>query len=220
MSALCSIRSRQESSSRHAEFLALSHIVERHARVVFRDRNPTDHEEAIAEAVASAFESYVALKSRGKDPLREFPTAMATFAALHVKNDRHVGGSSRSTDVLARKAQRQHGFRVECLPSSPRTTFDNLYADVNGQQQQDTFEERLHDNTLTPVVDQVCFRLDWPAFLRTLSRRDRALIQFLSLGHSAKAAANEFKLSPPRVTQLREQWQREWRAFQGEAENS
>jgi len=216
MSALSSVRPRQENASVHAEFLALAPVLERHARVVFRDRKPADREEAIAEAVAAAFESYVALKARGKDPVRDFPTVMATFAALHVKDDRHVGGSSSSTDVLSGKAQRKHGFRVEFLPSSPRSSFDDLYGEVDGQERQDDFEERLHDNTQTPVIDQVCFRLDWPAFLQTLDRRDRAMVHFLSLGHSGNAAAEKFKRSPGRVTQLRQQWQREWLAFQGE----
>jgi hypothetical protein len=216
MSAPPPVRPRPENASTHAEFLTLSPIVERHARVVFRYCNPLDREEAVAEAVAAAFESYIALKARGKDPVRDFPTAMATFAALHVKDGRHVGGRSSSQDVLSRKAQGRHHFHVESLPSSLRNSFDGLYGAAGGQEEQDAFEERLHDNTRTPVPDQVCFRLDWPAFLRTLSRRDRGLAGFLAMGHSAKAAAQKFKLSPGRVTQLRQQWHREWLAFQGE----
>jgi hypothetical protein len=217
MSTLCSLCPRQATSCPHAEFLALAPIVERHALVTFRDLNPADREEAIAEAVAAAFVSYLAVKARGKDPLRDFPTVMATFAVLYVKNNRHVGTRSNSKDVLSRTARRRHGFRVEGLPSSPRTGFDELYSEANGQQRQDAYEERLHDNTQTPVPDQVCFRVDWPAFLQTLSQRDRALAHFLSLGHSGKAAAARFKVSAGRVTQLRQQWQREWLAFQGES---
>ncbi len=79
---------------------------------------------------------------------------------LHVKDDRHVGGRSSSKDVLSAKAQRKHGFRVGALPASFRTSFEHLYSEVNGQNRQDAFEECLWANTRTPVVDQVCFRLD------------------------------------------------------------
>jgi hypothetical protein len=201
----------------HAEFLSLCPLVERQARLTFRHRNPAEREEAVAEAVAAAFESYVRLKKHGKDPVQEVPAALASFAVLHSKEDRHVGGRSNSRDVLSPKARRQHGFRVESLPISFRTSFEHLYAQVSGQEQQDAFEECLWANLQTPVVDQVCFRLDWPAFLRTLTRRDRQLARFLALGHSAKAAAQKFGLSPGRVTQLRQQWQRDWLVFQGEA---
>jgi hypothetical protein len=40
----------------HAEFLELYLIVQRHARVVFRGRGQVDREEAVAEAVAAAFD--------------------------------------------------------------------------------------------------------------------------------------------------------------------
>jgi hypothetical protein len=87
---------------------------------------------------------------------------------------------------------------------------------VRSQRQLDLFEERLHDNRQTPVPDQVAFRVDFAAFLKTLSLRDRELARFLSFGHSAKKAASKFKLSPGRVTQLRRQWQKEWLLSQGD----
>ena len=80
----------------------------------------------------------------------------------------------------------------------------------------DAYEERLRDNTVTPPPDAAAFRIDWSHFLATLSERDRELAHFLSLGHRAKAAAQRFKLSPGRITQLRQRWCKEWRASQGE----
>jgi hypothetical protein len=35
----------------------------------------------------------------------------------------------------------------------------------------DALEERLRDNTLTAVPEQVCFRLDFPAWMNTLNDR-------------------------------------------------
>lgn len=215
MSARSSLGSPLGNPHPHAEFLVLVRVVERHARVVFRDRNEVDREEAVAEALAAAFESYVALKQRGQDPVQEFPSVMARFAVLHVKGDRHVGGRSSSRDVLSRKAQWKHAFRVESLPS-PHTSHQHLYSEVNGQRRQDAFEERLQESRKTPIPDLVAIRVDFRDFLQTLTPRDRELAEFLSLGHSAKAATETFKLSQGRVTQLRQQWHREWLAFQGE----
>src|SRR5262249_28823513 len=165
----------------------------------------------------AAFEAHVTLKARGRNPA-EFPSMLASFAALHVKNGRHVGGRRSSRDVLSRKAQQRHGFRVEPLPISTRTAFDNLYAEVHGQQKQDALEECLRDNTQTPVPDQVAFRLDFPAFLQTLTDRDRQMARALAAGHAAKHVADQFGLTPGRVTQLRQQWQREWLISQGDTE--
>jgi hypothetical protein len=155
MSALPAVPSPQGNPPPHAEFLALYPVVERHARVVFRGRNPTDREEAAAEAVAAAFESYVALKARGQDPVRDFPTAMATFAVLHVKDGRHVGGRRCRKDVLSPQAQQVHGFQVESLPQSTARPCEELWSPARGQRELDAFEERLQDNRQSPIPDQV-----------------------------------------------------------------
>jgi hypothetical protein len=68
--------------------------------------------------------------------------------------------------------------------------------------------------------DAAAFRLDFPQFLGDLSARDRQLAMFLSLGHSAKKAAERFSLSQGRITQLRQQWCREWQRGQGEEDSS
>jgi hypothetical protein len=203
--------------SPHEDFLALAPTVERHGRVAFRGLDAEARDEALAEAVAAAFAAYVALKARDRNPAA-FPSRLASYSVLHVKDGRHVGGRSSSCDVLSPKAQRRRGFRVERLPASTRTAFDRLYAEVHGQRQQDTLEECLRDNTRTAVVDQVVFKLDFAAFLQTLTDRDRQMALALAEGHAASHVADRFGLSPGRVTQLRQQWQREWHAFQGESE--
>ena len=46
-------------------------------RVVFRCRRECEIEEAIAEAVGSAFDSYVRLRTKGKDPFFETGVQLA-----------------------------------------------------------------------------------------------------------------------------------------------
>ncbi len=197
MSVLSSLRPLFGDTSPHVDFLALQPIVERHARVVFRDCSANERADRVAEAVAAAFQSYVGLKARGRNPAK-FPSRLATYAALHVKSDRHVGGHSSSRDVLSRRAQQRHGFAVQTLPVE-NVTWTNAFLDDQ-----------------TPIPDRVAFRIDLPAFLRTLVARDQQMVLALAEGHSAKNVAQRFGLTPGRVTHLRQQWHREWLAFHQE----
>jgi hypothetical protein len=200
----------------HEDFLPLLPVVAKHASVVFRHLPDVHREEAIAEAIASAFESFVSLKARGKNPVQDFPSRMATYAALHAKAGRKVGNRASSKDVLSEKAQWKHGFRVESLPANSRRPFDDVYASPGGQRRIDQFEDRLQDARRWPVPEQAAFRIDFPAFMETLGRRHRRLLQFLADGNSGKDGAAKFNLSQGRVTQLRQQWRREWYAMHGE----
>jgi len=200
----------------HARFLRLLPKIETHARIVFRGvRCPVRQEDLVQECVGLGWRWFLRLTEQGKDVFA-FPAAFAALVARAVKCGRRLCGQERSGDMLSFVAQARHGFRVERLPSTTRSPHEHLYADPHGQALLDAWEERLRDNTITPPPDAAAFRVDWPFFLVGLTRRDRDLALFLSLGHSGKAAAAKFGLSPGRVTQLRQQWCREWRACQGE----
>jgi hypothetical protein len=205
--------------SPHHDFLALAPVVERHARVAFRALDGAAREEAVAEAVAAAFAAHVALKARGRDPAA-FPSMLATYSVLRVKDGRHVGSRRSSRDVLSRKAQQRRGFRVEPLPAPARTAGEGLYARAQGRREQGALEECLRDHRKAPVPDLVAFRLDFGAFLGALAERDRRMALALAEGHAAKQVARRFGLTPGRVTQLRQRWRRQWLAFQGEAEQT
>jgi hypothetical protein len=200
----------------HAAFLLILPRIEAHGHVCFRDVKCADRkQDFIAEMVALGWKWFLRLVAKGKDPL-DFPSALATYAARAVKAGRRLTGQERSKDVMSPVAKRKHGVKVESLPSSTRRCYDDLFTAVRGQQSVDSYEERLHDNSVTPPPDAAAFRIDWPAFLATLTERDRELAHFLSLGHAASKAAEQFKLTPGRVTQLRQRWCREWRLCQGE----
>ena len=202
----------------HARFLRLLPKIVTHARIVFRGvRCPLKQEDKVQECVALGWKWFLCLSERGKDVF-DFPMAFAALLARAVKCGRRLCGQERARDVLSPVAQARHGFRVERLPASTRSPHEHLYADPHGQALLDALEERLRDNTVTPPPDAAAFRVDWPLFLVGLTQRDRDLALFLSLGHSGKAAAAKFGLSPGRVTQLRQRWCREWRACQGEGD--
>jgi hypothetical protein len=200
----------------HDTFQSLLPKLETHAAIYFRHvRCPNKKADYIAECVALAWGWLVRLHQRGKD-VRQFTMVFVYLVARAVRNGRRLCGQERANDVLSGRAQQRRNFRVESLPVSTRRSFDDFYASVHGQQSVDSYEERLHDNSVTPPPDAAAFRIDWPNFLKTLSERDRELAHFLSLGHAASKAAERFKLTPGRVTQLRQRWCREWRLCQGE----
>lgn len=121
----------------HEEFLSLLPAVQRHACVVFRALPAVHREEAIAESVASAYESFVGLRQRGKDPARDFPSKIVYFAVKHTRDQRHVGGRSSTRDVMAPKAQARRGFVLQPLPMTFRTPHEEIYGAAAGQRRLD-----------------------------------------------------------------------------------
>ena len=188
----------------HDGFLSVLPRVHRHAAIVFRGvRCPQRREDAVAEAVAVAWSWYRQLAYRGKDA-RLFPGALASLAARHVRSGRRLCGQEAGQDALSPTAQARHGFAVGKLPD---------FSTLNGN----PLDEALHENTRSPVPEQVAFRLDFPAWLLSLSQRDRRVVEDLMLGERTLDVAEKHGLSPGRVSQLRREFLEGWRLFCGEA---
>jgi hypothetical protein len=137
-----------------ADFLVILPRIERHGHVYFRHVGcPHRKEELLAELRGLCWKWFVTLARRGKNAA-EFVSALAGYAARAVHSGRRVCGHEKARDVLSAVARQRHGFRVEPFPASTRGPHEQLYATPHGQQLQDVFEERLRDNTLTPVPDQ------------------------------------------------------------------
>ena len=214
MLASASLTSSPTSTSLQETFMAVLPKIETHASIAFRHiRCPATRADKIAEAIALGWKWFVRLHERGKD-INEFVMHFVTLVARAVKSGRRVAGMAKAKDLMNERCQARHGFKVEALPTSPRASYEARYSKPHGQQDYDAFEDRLRDNTFTPVPEQVAFRVDWPVFLTTLTPRDRQLADFLALGNSGKRAATRFNLSPGRVTQLRQRWCEEWRRFE------
>jgi hypothetical protein len=188
-----------------AAFVALLPRIALHARIYFRDvQCPHQKEDAIAETVALAWKSFVRLAHRGKDA-SQFVTVLADYAARRVRSGRLLCGKEKARDVLSRLAQIHKGFVVAGLAIGDCTRHGSV------------FMEALHDNTQTPVPDQVGFRVDFPRWRNRRCERDRRLIDNLMTGEHTLAAAHRFGLSPARVSQLRREFHLAWLAFIGES---
>jgi hypothetical protein len=174
-----------------------------HGRVYFRHLRSADRkEEYIAEMVALAWRWHLRLAQRGKDAA-QFPTAIAKFAARAVASGRKLAGMDRTIDALSPLAQRRHSFAVGKLPD---------YSALDGS----PLEQALHDSTRSRPADLAAFRLDLPCWLATLGARDRRIALDLALGYRTQELARAYRLSEPRISQLRRQLHRSWQQFQGE----
>jgi hypothetical protein len=185
-----------------AAFLSIVPRIELHGRVCFRTKSWHDQQEAVAEMVDLCWKWFLRLAERGKDATR-FPSVLATFAARAVYNGRRLAGMSKAKDVLSSVAQRRHGFAVGRLPDVSTLNGNPLF-------------DALHDNSRSPVPEQVAFRLDFPAWLATLGARNRSIAQDMAQGHRTGELADAYGLSPARVSQLRRQFHRDWQKFCGE----
>jgi hypothetical protein len=199
----------------HAAFLSILPRVEQHGRIYFRHLRPHRKADAIQEMRALAWKWFLRLHQLGKDPA-DFVTTFSTFLARAVNSGRRLAGMAKAKDVMNPATQRRHGFRVEPLPNSTRTSHERLYASPVGQALLDAFEERLRDNTVTPVADQVQFRLDWPAWLETLTPRERRIIRAMAQNERTLDLSREFELSPARISQLRREFFLDWHRFLGD----
>jgi hypothetical protein len=130
-----------------------------------------------------------------------------------VKSGRRLCGQEKAKDVMSPVAQRRHGFNIEPLRSSTATSIEILYGTVNGQQDQDGFEERFRDNTVTSVPDQAAFRIDFPAWLGTLTTRERRIIEAMSRDERTKDLSRRFAVSAGRISQLRREFEQGWKHF-------
>jgi hypothetical protein len=182
-------------------FLAILPRIVLHGRVYFRHvKDPMKKEELIGEMVALSWKWCRRLAQRGKDVL-QFPSAIASFAARAVRSGRRLCGQERTNDVLSSLAQRRRGFAVQSLPD---------FSTLSGN----PLEEALADNTVTPVDEQVAFRLDFPRWLCTHSERDCGIALDLMVGERTLDVADKYALSPGRISQMRTQFRDGWLRFQ------
>ncbi|MGE3807456.1 MAG: hypothetical protein AB7K24_22560 [Gemmataceae bacterium] len=180
-------------------FLTILPTIETHARISFRHIPCADKRaDRVAETVALAFKWFVRISERGKDATR-FPTILAGYAVRAVRSGRRVCGQLAHKDVLSERAQQLHGFCVGSLPQCP-------VLDPN-------LSEALQDNRITPVPDQVAFRIDFPTWMKDLGRREQRLVSAMAQSHRTMDLARKFHLSPGRISQLRRELSCSWMSF-------
>ncbi len=188
------------SLSTQQRFLGILPKIRTHAKVYFRHvRCRYKRDDLIAETVALAFKWFKSLDARGKDATL-FPSTLASYAAKAVRCGRKLCGQVKAKDALNELTQQRRGFVVTKLPD---------YSTLS----ENPLQDALQDNTLTPIPDQVHFRVDYPAWRRTRSNRDKRLIDAMALNERTMNLSRQFKISPARISQLRREFHDSWILF-------
>ena len=164
----------------------------------FRKLDDERREDAIHEAVANCFVAYRRLIDQGRGSL-VYPSVLARFAASQVREGRMVGSPMNAKDVSSRYAQQRRGFVLQSL---------DQYDDRRQE-----WREAVINDPKTPVFLQVSFRIDFPAWLRVLTPRNRKIALSLAKGFTTSWVADKFKLSRARVSQLRQELCDSWQQF-------
>ena len=164
----------------------------------FRKLDEERREDAIHEAVANCYVAYRRLIDQGRGSLI-FPSVLARFAASQVRDGRLVGSPMNAKDVSSRYAQQRRGFVLQSL---------DQYDDRRQE-----WREAVINDPKTPVFQQVWFRIDFPAWLKRLTARNRRIALALAKGYTPSWVAEKFKLSRTRVSQLRRELRESWREF-------
>jgi hypothetical protein len=181
--------------------------VQHYGRIAFRHLDTDRREEATAEMTALCWLWFMRLAARGEDAT-QFPSVLASLAVGAVRSGRRLCGREHSKEPMSRLTQQRHGFVVQTLPHEETCRDDNPVILA------------LHDNSRSPVPDQVAFRLDFPRWLQTYPEDKRRVMHDLLLGERTLDISRKHRLSPSRISQMRREFMDDWSCFQGEAEPS
>ena len=197
-------RSRQEESvpAWHELFSRMLPTICRYARISFRHLHEA-REEAVQAVVCNACAAIARLAELGKLDLA-YATVLAHFGVAQVRGGRMTGGHLNCKDISSPYCQRRKNVIVERL--------DKFDEEENG------WKEAVVEDPHTPVFDQVWFRCDFPAWLKTLSRRNRKIALKLAVGEQTSRVSRQHRISAGRVSQLRRELHDNWLQFHGEAE--
>ncbi len=195
------IRRRSVTPRWHRPFLKMLPKIRSYAQTAFGRLDPESREDAIEETIANAAVAFARLVRQGKAK-KAFPTVLANYAISQVRDGRRVGSRLRIGEVLSSYAQRKKGFVVERLDRFDREAGEWL--------------EAIVEDHRTPVPHQVAFHIDFPNWLKLLSRRNRRIAVALAVGNSTSYVAKRFKLSAGRISQLRGELYQSWQNFHGD----
>ena len=185
----------------HRQFLAMLPVIRKYAKRAFQCLNAEAREDAVCEVTANAVVAFARLVELGKVDLAH-PTVLARYGIVQTREGRRVGNRRRVGEVLSGYAQRKKGFFVERLDRFDKESAEWL--------------EAVAEDPRTPVPDQVAFRVDFPAWLKLQTPRNRRIAEALAVGGTTSDVAKRFHVTSGRISQLRRQFQRSWQEFQGD----
>ena len=160
---------------------------------------PDTRADLAAEAVALAWKHFAALLGPGEEAgaVRHGPGGAV-----------HPGGPGRPPAGPGREGHRR---AVAGRAGPARGRGDGQSTTATGSAGR--WPRRWRGTPGRGCPEQVAFRVDFPRWRAGLGPRNRAVLDALAGGDGTYAVAARFGLSPARVSQLRREFERSWRAY-------
>jgi hypothetical protein len=185
----------------HKRLVEMLPAIRRHARIAFRHLRSEAREEAIEAVVCNACCALARLAELDKLDIA-YASPLARYGVAQVRDGRKVGCKLNIRDVLSPYCQQRKRITVERLDK-----FD---------EEEGRWIEAVVEDHRTPPPDQAAFRCDFPAWLSSLTRRNRRIAEALALSHTTGHVAKRFKLSEGRISQIRTELKQGWQRFVGD----
>jgi hypothetical protein len=185
----------------HQEFLILLPAIRSQASHAFRRQRAGLREELVSEVIANAFHCFTRLVARGKAELA-YATPLAQFAIRQVRAGRRVGSPANKQDITSHWGRKDRGTSV--------VSFGDL------KRRRPEWEDALLEDHRATPADLAAARIDVQDWLNQLPRRDRGIAVRLAMGDRTGHVAQQFGVSAARISQLRQELEESWQAFQGE----
>jgi hypothetical protein len=149
--------------------------------------DPEAREEAVQNTLVLVWRRFHALIAKGRAGDLGILQSVLWYSIKQTRAGRRAEGDSRARDTF--KYAQKGRIRFE------RVNLDNFVS------------------TDTPVPDHVSFRLDVPAFLATLTDRQRRMAEALMTGDGTLSVANQFGITASAVSQFRNRFKEQFQAF-------
>ena len=185
----------------HELFMEMVPAIQKRAAAAFRYLDPESRQEAVAEVLANCAVAVARLAELGKLQI-VYRTPLANFAIRQVRSGRRVGAKLNVHDLTSVHAKNMKQLVVERL---------DYFVEVDWVWK----EILIEDRNATPA-ELAASRIDFPAWLDSLSRRDRKLALRLASGESTGRVAKMFRVSAGRISQLRRELMASWLNFVGQ----
>lgn len=180
------------------EFSQLLPSLERRLRFAFCELAIEEREEAVQECICLACRSFARLALDRRTHVAS-AVSLVHYATAGYRSGRRLGAALNVNDICSRHCQLRRGVKVERFGDAGQANWQ---------------EALVEDHTVTPA-ELAASRIDYPAFLERLSRRDRDVAEILATGESTSRVAKLFGLSIGRVSQLRRELYLAWQEFHG-----